>query len=421
MTTPIPMRKMLRLFRVRILRSDGAAGERKMTVWALQPIDVQRLVPKSDDEYVDFDEMQAADTALARLFLSKKPKVKDLKDFYSTMSRCLKVDSSLLNALNLTIPGVRHPILSNVLLKVATAIKDGNSSENALKQLEEILPDTHVAMIESGFGSGQLPDVFRRLSSNLDSQYATVRRVKKVLVYPGILSVMGASVLIGVAVFVYPKMAEIYTGFHAKLPWETQIMIDSTTFLNKHWWLMVLFAYGTFAFIKSVPGHMKRPWVQDAICRFKPTRNLVQKMSLSESLKTLNMLMESNISISEALTMAAKATFYHRHIRFWTNLREDIKRGKDTVVAISKYGQLLGDEAPLIISSMRTGANNGKIGQVAGDLASGYSEDVEDALANINQFIEPVVITFFGMLVAALVLSIYMPLISLSKALMPGH
>jgi len=138
-------------------------------------------------------------------------------------------------------------------------------------------------------------------------------------------------------------------------------------------------------------------------------------------LKTLNMLMESNISISEALTMAAKATFYHRHIRFWTNLREDIKRGKDTVVAISKYGQLLGDEAPLIISSMRTGANNGKIGQVAGDLASGYSEDVEDALANINQFIEPVVITFFGMLVAALVLSIYMPLISLSKALMPGH
>jgi type II secretory pathway component PulF len=71
----------------------------------------------------------------------------------------------------------------------------------------------------------------------------------------------------------------------------------------------------------------------------------------------------------------------------------------------------------LLIRMMGVGEGAGKLPEVLGRVADSYEDQVDASLATGMALLEPVIITVFGMLVLVLVVSIYLPVFTVSTSI----
>ncbi|MBU1075493.1 type II secretion system F family protein, partial [Patescibacteria group bacterium] len=75
-------------------------------------------------------------------------------------------------------------------------------------------------------------------------------------------------------------------------------------------------------------------------------------------------------------------------------------------------------EVPVMLSQMLTvGEQTGRLDKILAKLADFYAKEVENLVANLVSLIEPMIIALLGVAVAVLVVSILLPLYSLSTAI----
>ena len=99
-------------------------------------------------------------------------------------------------------------------------------------------------MIMAGEASGALDAVLMRLADFLDNQIKMRNRIRAILAYPLLMTVVGIGVLSFIFIYVLPKVTRVFEDMRQTLPLLTRVLISLSNFMRGYWWLMILLIAG---------------------------------------------------------------------------------------------------------------------------------------------------------------------------------
>ena len=92
----------------------------------------------------------------------------------------------------------------------------------------------YVNMVKSGEESGKLIENLKVVSLEQEKDRVFKSRLRSAMMYPVFVLSLTAVVGIGIAWFILPKLATVFSQLKIKLPLITKILIGAGTFLGEH-------------------------------------------------------------------------------------------------------------------------------------------------------------------------------------------
>jgi type IV pilus assembly protein PilC len=408
-----------KLYKVTV--SDPTTNSRlSRTVLATHPQMAEGMVPSGESDVITVVEASPLEKFLVMHLHPLQPKIKDQRNFFNGMARALALNPDLVRALELGVLGIQNHYLR---LAVARMIEDlreyGEDVRTAVGRFKNILSNDKIAMLETGAASGELGSVFKRISENVEKQNSVMKKVSGALVYPSIVLVMGVVSVIILSMTLFKQMKGMFTSFGAKLPLVTQILMNMTDFFNAYWWVVLpLLILIPFLISRNWIYIYRQDWVQDFIDRSKYLRHLRWKTSMSQCLAGFALLLGSNVPIQDALELTSVITEHRKIRKFFIEVERSIMSGSTFDEACQRNVQLLGEEAVIFLAQIRLGSQTGNLDNIIKKMAENYAEEVDEQVGLLSQFIEPIILMVLGGFVAMVVVSVYLPMVTLYQSVL---
>ncbi|NTV31175.1 type II secretion system F family protein [candidate division WWE3 bacterium] len=315
-------------------------------------------------------------------------------------------------ALRILANQTRSEYFAQVINDIVRQIDGGSSFYNALSQYEKEFGRLYLSLIKAGEASGNLENILSRLADTMEAETEFKGKVQGALIYPAIIVFVMVLVLGIMFFFVIPRLAELYEDLDADLPFMTQILIDFSGALTKYWWLFIVGLVGGWFGLRQL---MKNPEIEDQVARVKLKTpvfgELSSQVQLTSFTRTLGMLVSSGIPLLEAIDIS-KETLANRIYR---KAAEDsasmIEKGKTLADAFKQHEEF----PPLLSEMLAVGEQTGKVDDVLQKISQYFESEASRKTDNLASAIEPIVMVVLGVMVGFLVISLIMPIYSLTS------
>ena len=99
-------------------------------------------------------------------------------------------------------------------------------------------------MVGAGEKGGLLSEILARLATYLENTERLRKKVKTAMMYPTVVTVVAIVITIFLLVKVIPTFKEVYSGFGAKLPGPTPVLIGISEIVQHYLLFLIILAGG---------------------------------------------------------------------------------------------------------------------------------------------------------------------------------
>lgn len=335
----------------------------------------------------------------------------DVLALTSELSIMLRAGLALDNALRVLIDMAHKPSVSALLQGVLDAVKGGTPLSRALTAHRDLFGDFYINMIRSGEASGQMSAVLERLVEHMERQRALRESVVSATIYPAILLGVAVLSLVAMLGFVVPQFEKLFTDMGDALPLPTQwVMALGHGFKSYGLFFAVAgFGLGTLAmrWFRSPGG---RHWWQSGLLRLPLMGRLTLKYQLTLFSRSLGTLLGNGVPMLTALHIATETVGNTVVQQALSKVAPIVKEGGKVMQAIAATGIF----EPLAINLIRVGEETGRIGPMMLELSNILNREVETGIKRLLTLVEPVLILVLGVLIAAIIVSILLGILSIN-------
>lgn len=302
-----------------------------------------------------------------------------------------------------------HPS-EKILTQLIAAVGEGQTFGAALERYEIIFGGDAIQSVTIGERSGNLQDVTARLASQLERNYSTERKVRGAIYYPAFVllaAFVAAIVLINVTL---PVFESFFAQQGGELPLVTSILLHGGKFLAEHW-LLIIFALtiivgGIFLLVRKVAA------VKNFLDSCKLTVKLLREIELRNFFGRLSFLLESGVTLDEAINLCAASTKNLRVQKTLNDIKFSVERG-------ATLGAMLAKEnfPPLYVGLIVTGETGGELVNMLRQCESMADFEVEEILRTLPAKAEVFGTLLAGLIVATLVFAVILPILDVSTFL----
>jgi type IV pilus assembly protein PilC len=146
--------------------------------------------------------------------------------------------------------------------------------------------------------------------------------------------------------------------------------------------------------------------LQGAKLRIPYARAIWIESAISLFCRTLGLLLEGGISLLTAVDIARKAVPNKYLQHQMKDLPDSIKNGESLSESLIKAQFFV----PLAIDMIRIGESSANLEGMLADVADVYDERIRGRIDTFVSLVEPVIIIFMGLIIAAMLLSVYLPI-----------
>jgi type II secretory pathway component PulF len=132
--------------------------------------------------------------------------------------------------------------------------------------------------------------------------------------------------------------------------------------------------------------------------------------------RLLGVLLESKVSLLEALQLTRQAETNHRYAELIGNAELAVSRGEPISAAFADADLI----NPSIYETIRNGEQSGQVGSLLLHMAGFMDEENEIVVKSLMTLIEPIILLCLGVMVALIALSMFMPLFDLAATAQGG-
>lgn len=305
--------------------------------------------------------------------------------------------------------------LERVLGQVKAAVEGGSSFNEALAKFPRVFPAIYVSTVRVGEASGTLAENLNHLAQQLEKDYELVRKVRGAMIYPGI--VLAATFLLGsgIAVFLLPKLAKLFSAFSSTLPLSTRILLAVATFFEKSGVIfivaVVVAIVGLRFLLRSRPV---RPIWHRFLLGLPLAGRVIQNVNLARFAWTLGTLLKSGVAITEAVAIVSTSLDNEVYRRSLTRVGKAIERGTTLAAVLTAEGKLYPKIADRMVN---VGEKTGQLDEVLLYLAQFYEADLDHETKNLATTLEPILLLVIGLVVGFVAISIITPIYQLTGSL----
>lgn len=304
----------------------------------------------------------------------------------------------------------QSPKLRRIINDIEAQVQGGETLSKAMSKYPNVFNNLFIGLVRAGEVGGALEESLQRLSTFLEKDLELRRKVKSAMTYPTIVVVVALIIVIGLVTFVLPKFMELFKDLNVKeMPVTTLMLMSFSKFLTTRWYIMLGCVAGFIVafrmFVKTRVGRR----IYDRIKLRAPVfGKLNHKICLSRFSRTLATLLISGVPILQAMETVAGTVANEIIGEAILEARSRIREG-DRIGEPLQKSKLF---PPMVVQMISIGEESGALDQMLGKIADFYENEVDAALQSLTASIEPVMIVFLGGAVGFIVISMFMPLIT---------
>lgn len=307
-----------------------------------------------------------------------------------------------------------NPQMRAVLNDIGDDLQAGSSISRAMSAHPEVFSPFYINMVRSGEESGSMERSFNYLAEYLDRTYQVITKARNALVYPAF--VIGVFILVMglMLTMVIPRISQILVDSGQELPIYTRIVIAISSFVTDYIGVLIALVAiaGVFLwrFVRTPVG--KRAYDEFKIS-IPYVGDLYRKLYLTRVCDNLSTMLQSGISMPQALEVTAEVVDNAVFKEIIDNTLIEVKAGRSFADAVSEY-----PEIPGVLSQMaKVGEETGNLSEIMKTLAMFYNREVNNAVDTLIGLIEPLMIVLLGLGVGTLLASVLMPIYNMTAAI----
>ncbi len=328
------------------------------------------------------------------------------------LSLMLKVGTDLFRAIDILVEDLEKPAMKALLIEVRGNLEKGQPFYLTFSKYPKYFSPVFVNLIKAGEASGNLDQIFDKLSVSLQKEQELRQRIKSALTYPVILLIASLIMVFSLVTFALPKIANVFLSSGIKPPPFSMVVFTVGLFLNNYMLyilaLVIALGFAIWYFIfRTTSGKriayrffIKLPIVKDVL----------KKMALQRFASILSSLIGAGLPILDALEITAEAVGF-----------EEIK---DSLIRVSREGVVKGigiGEAfrresifpRVVVNLMAISEKAGHIEDVLDVLSNFYEAEIDSSIKIMVSFLEPALLLGIGIAIGTIALAIIVPVYQL--------
>lgn len=393
----------------------GADGkEKKGSIVAETREDAARSLKDQGLLPMSIGKQSALDKDINFSFGKKGVKVRDLSVFCRQFSSIIKAGVNVINALSMMSEQTENKKLKAAIKNVQSNVEKGETLSSAMRSEGDIFPSLLVSMVAAGEASGSLETAIERMAIQFEKDAKISGMVKKAMIYPIILIVVMIGVVIAMMMFVIPNFMDMFEGLDAEMPFMTVMVINMSNFILDKWWLLILIVAGiVFAYKSYYKTDAGRHMIDRIKIKIPVFGVLAVKTACARFSRIMSTLLSAGMPMISAIEIAAGTM---DNVLF----RDALQKVRSGVALGMGFSQQIGVTRlfpAMLVHMVGIGEETGNIEDMLTNVANYYDEEVELATQSVTALMEPMIIIVMAVVVGALVLAIYQPMITLYSTL----
>lgn len=342
---------------------------------------------------------------------------REVLSFTTELADLLAAGMDLATALNCLAGRDQEQDSERIASELRDQIVRGKSLSEAMATLPTSFPNLYVNMVRAGEASGAMDEVLRGLTRHYERFQDLKERVTMALVYPAIVILMGIATLIFSLVYVVPQFKEIFDRMGAALPLPTQILINTSAWLQRYGVFLLLgVILGGILFKRALDTPRGRLWWDGIMLRTPLIRGIVASGAFATLARTLQTLLSNGVPVLQALRITGE-TVNNRVIGAeLERARERVTDGT-TISAPLAAGRVFPDS---MINMLDIGERTGDMAGALGHIGRRFENELDRNIKVFTTALEPILIVVVAILTGFVAISILMAVFRITSGLEVG-
>ncbi|MCK4363745.1 MAG: type II secretion system F family protein, partial [Candidatus Aminicenantes bacterium] len=324
----------------------------------------------------------------------------------------IKAGYPILKCIQIILKRVKNIHLKELLMKVENEIRGGKSLSEAFVPYEKNFSTVYIASLMAGERSGNLAGTINRYIDYAKVVSQTKARIRAALTYPTLLILFAFILLMILLNFILPRFTVFYADFDAELPAITRGLLAFSQFLRANFLFLIAFVFLLYLVYSLLKRNEKTLVIRDRIkLKIPYGGSILVESGVSLFSRTLGLILEAGISLVSAVGIANRAVPNYFIIQKSRQLPELIKDGKSLSESLSRIDFF----PPLSLDMIQIGEASANLEGMLSEVADYYDEKIQTKIDTFVSLIEPLVIVFMGLIVAAMLLSVYLPIFNIIR------
>jgi MSHA biogenesis protein MshG len=344
---------------------------------------------------------------------NRAPSALDLLLFTRQMATMMRAGVPILQALVAIQKSSNKPRMVEVLQALRDELDKGQALSGAMAKHPALFDDYYLSMVRVGEDSGQLDEIFLRLTTQLSFDRQMQQKIKAAMRYPSFVLIAIVVAIAILSIFVIPVFAGVYSNMKVELPPLTRLLLATSAFAVNYWWSVAL---GAIAAGYAVRRLLQRPayryeWDR-AKLKLPVIGGIFSKAAIARFSVAYTIASRSGVPLTELFTLVARVVdnaYYSSRI---LGMRDGVSRGDN----MARVTQVAGIFPPLVLQMVAVGEETGEIDGMLEQVAKMYQEELDYEVSRLSESIEPILLAVMGALVAILMVGIFLPLWDLGTA-----
>lgn len=361
---------------------------------------------------LEIKELNALNKDIELPFLGN-PTAKDMAIFCRQFRSILRAGVPVSTVLSMLGQQTENTKLAAAIRDMQASIEKGETLAGSMRKHPKIFSNMLTNMVAAGEESGNLEESFAQMEAWFDKAKKTKAAVGKAMVYPCVLIAVMIVVLIVMMVKIIPSFLGTFEEMNMELPFLTQCVMAVSDWFVAWWWLVVIvlaaLIVGAMFFKKTDQGKHFFGWMARKI---PVVKSLTVRSASATFCRTLSLLLGSGLGLTESLELVAMnmSNIYFREAV--QAVRTMVSEGWTLNASLRDTGLF----PPMVYNLAGIGEETGDLQGMLDKTADYYDDEVEDATARLLSLMEPAILLFLAVFVVIIVLSIFLPMMSMAQA-----
>ncbi|MBQ8589003.1 MAG: type II secretion system F family protein [Firmicutes bacterium] len=258
-----------------------------------------------------------------------------------------------------------------------------------------------------------MEDSFQQMEVYFEKAKNTKNAVTKVMIYPCVLLVVMVIVLIVMMVKIIPMFLKSFEDMGAELPFLTQCVMKVSDWFVSWWWFLILAIIGLIVggvfFNRTDRGKHFFGWLTRHI---PVVKHLTVRSASATFCRTLSLLLSSGLTLTDSLTLVAgnMSNIYFKEAVI--QIRTLVSEGWQLNTGLRSSGLF-----PAMVCNLAgIGEETGDLQNMLTKTADYFDDEVEQSRQKLLSLLEPCIILMMAVFVVIIVLSIFLPMMSMTSA-----
>lgn len=295
-------------------------------------------------------------------------------------------------------------------------IQRGKKLSEAMAYYPQVFSNFYLSLIQAGELTGRLDETLEYLAKELRREYEFNEKIKSALLYPALVLTTAVVVILLLVFLVIPRITQLTKSFGGNLPFITRMvasLAETITVLGPFIVPMVIISgIALVAFLKNPETKEK---IDPLLLRLSLVGPLLKKYILTRFLRVIGSCLKYGVSLASSLTIVQKLAGNILYAKALERIKLKIIKGTSLSEAISQESAKLFPKT--LIKTIKGAEKTGYVDEAMIRLSKFYEDDIDRELKRVTDLIEPILVIFLGIIVAAIAIAVVAPIYQMTSVI----